>query len=268
MSQNAFKGFLLSPFGIFLVVATIGFALLASSLFALSRQGGHYLDECPTPTGSGSSDTPIDLGSNRARPSLSIPVADNSGAVDDISLSPKKSAPIPGDVRAYLIEYPRQGSGRSLAQILVTATPSAGGTAVQVKACIKRGSLWEAGSYEGTIRVFGGNVRAFDYPLIITERWPWEAAAGLLILSLVAFITVTYVTDSLTFQEGRQHPWLASIFGVVLATLAIAPTFFGTYWNNATWGSNPATQVGGLVAAGFTAATAGLALAHKLIPTK
>jgi hypothetical protein len=52
----------------------------------------------------------------------------------------------------------------------------------------------------------------------------------------------------------------------VLATLAVAPTFFGTYWNNATWGSNPATQVSGLVIAGFTAATAGIALAHKLIP--
>ena len=36
-------------------------------------------------------------------------------------------------------------------------------------------------------------------------------------------------------------------------------------WSNATWGSDPGTQISGLATAGLTAALAGLAAAHKLL---
>ena len=51
----------------------------------------------------------------------------------------------------------------------------------------------------------------------------------------------------------------------MIGFVAMVPTFFGTYWNNATWGSDPGTQISGLATAGLTAAFAGLAAAHKLL---
>jgi len=50
-----------------------------------------------------------------------------------------------------------------------------------------------------------------------------------------------------------------------VAIAAMTPTFWGTYWNNATWGSDPDAHISGIVAAGFTAGLAGLALAKRLL---
>jgi hypothetical protein len=41
--------------------------------------------------------------------------------------------------------------------------------------------------------------------------------------------------------------------------------FWGTYWENATWGDDPQGQLVALFVAGFTAATGGLALIHRQV---
>jgi hypothetical protein len=241
-------------------------ALLALS-YALGRSTGNVLAKCPTlenpPQSSGQA---IQLQSNKARPSLSVSLLDQASAVDDISFSPRETVAIPDKVRAYIISYPRNGDHRSSADIGVLALSAAGATTVQLRVCIKRGDLWEAGTYEGAVRIFGGGVKAFDYPLIISERWPWESAIALLLVALDVFLLITIYSNSLMFgKKGRTAGAFPTVLGILLAAAAITPTFFGSYWNNETWGANPGTQVSGLVVAGFTAAAAGLALAHRLI---
>jgi hypothetical protein len=238
--------------------------------YATSGRSDRTLAECSTPTKNSEAGplTKVQLQANRARPSLTVPLADGGDAFDEISFSPKKPISIPSEIQAYLIEYPRQGDQRSAAKITVAAAPAAGGTVAQLSVCVKRGDDWEAGTFQGTVRIFGGGIVAFDYPLIITERWPWEAAVGLLVLALAAFLLITIQSQSLTFKADQEHSTSASFLGLAIAVAAVTPTFFGTYWNNPTWGSNPGSQLSGLVVAGFTAAVAGLALADRLFAGK
>src|SRR6476646_1594714 len=198
--------------------------------------------------------------------SLSVSLLDQASALDDISFSPRETVAIPDKVRAYIISYPRNGDHRRSADIGVLALSAAGATTVQLRVCIKRGDLWEAGTYEGAVRIFGGGVKAFDYPLIISERWPWESAIALLLVALDVSLLIAIYSNSLMFgKKGRTAGAFPAVLGILVAAAAITPTFFGSYWNNETWGANPGTQVSGLVVAGFTAAAAGLALAHRLI---
>jgi len=233
--------FLKTAAGIVVVVSLVIFLLLGLS-YALGRSAGSVLAQCPAldnpPPSTG---TAIQLQSNKARPSLSVSLLDHASAMDDISFSPRETEAIPDQVRAYVVSYPRSGDTRSSSDIKVIALSAAGATTVQLRVCIKRGDVWEAGTYEGTVRVFGGGVKAFDYPLIISERWPWESAIALLLVALDAFLLIAIYSESLTFGTQHAKRVFPTVLGIVLATVAITPTFFGTYWNNATWGSNPGT---------------------------
>lgn len=212
-----------------------------------------------------SAKNPIELQANRSRPTFTIALADGDRANAAISLVPKNRVRVQRDnVSAQVIEVPRKGSERIHADVTAAAKPGAGGSVVFLRVCVNHAGIFKAGSYEGTVRIYGPRITELDYALVITQKWPWWSAVGLLVLAGAAFFLVTWLTDSFTFGL-KNRKLLAGLAGAAITAAAIVPTFFGTYWNNDTWGADPGSNVTGLVTAGFTAAVGGLALAHRLL---
>ena len=230
----------------------------------------------------------IELQSNRARPTMAIALADKESAVDFITFSTKFSPQgrqtvpdrQPARTSAVLTEFPRQSAVAPFdGQVNTKATTAAGATVVQLKVCVVRGAPLKAGAFQGTARIYGPAVADFDYAVIITQKWPWYIAAAILWYAGLLFLIAAWQTNSLTFNRPYRDPKtpaggsphrgvskvIATVTGTIIGLVAMVPTFFGTYWNNATWGSDPGTQISGLATAGLTAAFAGLAAAHKLL---
>ena len=230
----------------------------------------------------------IELQSNRARPTMAIALADKESAVDSITFStkvlPQGRQTVPDNPRArtsaVLTEFPRQSAVAPFnGQVKTRATTAAGATVVRLRLCVVRGAPLKAGAFQGTARIYGPAVADFDYAVIITQKWPWYIAAAILWYAGLLFLIAAWQTGSLTFSRpdgDRTTPRagspprgvskiIATGTGIVIGFVAMVPTFFGTYWNNATWGSDPGTQISGLATAGLTAAFAGLAAAHKLL---
>jgi hypothetical protein len=108
------------------------------------------------------------------------------------------------------------------------------GDLAEASACISKKGDWEAGTYEGTVQVYGPRFTEFSYPLVVTSKWPvWVPLA---IIVLVVF----------------------------LAVAAGAVTCFAQYDSADTWGDNPETQLAGLAVAVITAAAAGRAASMKV----
>jgi hypothetical protein len=193
--------------------------------------------------------------------------------VDSISFSSKNRAKVPDSrrapVSAIFLETPRRSASEPIdSGVDAKATSVLGQTVVRLTVCVDRGALLKAGAFQGTARIYGPNVSDFDYAVVITQKWPWQFAAATLWYAGLAFVIVAWAGGSLTFRKGRttiQERWVAPLVGVAFGFVAMVPAFFGAYWNNPTWGSDPGTQVFGLATAGFTAALAGLAGAQKFL---
>jgi hypothetical protein len=218
------------------------------------------------------SDENIQLEANRQRPSLTIALADRQTASDAISFNSKGGLRIP-DVQkartsARFLEPLRRSSSEPLdSKVAARAQPLAGGSVMQLSVCVKRGELLKAGSYQGSVRIYGPRVNNFDYAVVVTQKWPWQIAVATLWYAGLAFIVAAWATGSLTFDPSRKgvSKWIVTGAGVLVGLVAMAPAFFGSYWNNPTWGSDPGPHIIGLLTAGLTAALAGLAAAQKFM---
>jgi hypothetical protein len=263
-------------YGLLLVVAVVPAVLVLDALRPGDKQTNAVADDkamCREVKGKQAApnnpENPgIELQSNRARPTLAIALADRQSAVDSISFSTKDRLLVPDTRRertsAVLLETPRRSATEPFdGDVKVKASPLVGGTIVRLTACVDRGSILKAGAFQGTARIYGPKVADFDYAVIVTEKWPWQIAVAILWYAGLAFVIVAWLTGSLAF--GHEKRVIPVAGGIVVGLIAMVPTFFGTYWNNATWGSDPGTHVSGLATAGLTAALAGLAAAHKVL---
>jgi hypothetical protein len=213
----------------------------------------------------------VELQTNRARPTLAIALADRQSATDTIAFSTRDRQVVRDDritrTSAVMLETPRRSAAEPFdGAVDLKADPWVGGTIVRLMVCVDRGGALKAGAFQGTARIYGPKVDDFDYAVIVTEKWPWQIAVAILWYAGLAFVLVAWQTGSLTFRADRQFIPVAA--GIVVGLVAMVPTFFGTYWNNATWGSDPGAHVSGLATAGLTAALAGLAAAHKVLGGK
>jgi hypothetical protein len=217
----------------------------------------------------------VQLQANRARPTMALALADKTSDLDTISFSSKGRQRVPDNPRArtsaFLIETLRKSPASPYeGRVTVKANGAVGTTVVRLTVCVSRGKILSAGAFQGTVRIYGPRVADFDYAVIVTQKWPWYVAASILWYAGLLFVIVAWRTQSLTFNpvtpsKAGVGNYIATVTGIVLGLIAMVPTFFGTYWNNATWGSDPGTQISGLAIAGLTAALAGLAAAHKLL---
>lgn len=147
----------------------------------------------------------IELQPNKARPTFDVGLANKSEGNDSIFFSPKANERITNDsqVAAELLGTPRAGKHPFHAgQIFVAAHPSQSGRSVVVEACFEDVNHWYAGSYEGTIRVYGPKIADFNYALVVTTKWPpWVAL-------LVIFATVVFSVVVLLFLPQVPNPAL------------------------------------------------------------
>jgi hypothetical protein len=212
----------------------------------------------------------VELDVVATRATFDVPLADNRSGEDDIRFPTKagrRLAPGVNTVSAQLPQRPRNSSGALGGTYLVAARPDEAGKGVIVDVCVRDTEMFRAGQFSGTIDVFGPKIADFSYAIVITKKWPWWTAATVLGLAILAFVGGAALTGSLTFNisgsKGRKRA--ATGAGVVVGAALAALVYWGTYWKNPTWGSDPQAEITALFVAGFTAATGGLALVQRLI---
>jgi hypothetical protein len=198
-----------------------------------------------------------ELEANAGRPTFKVPMDSSETASDDISLPVKGGQRIGQTPRAASarVQQPRKNERRLKADVRVSAEPTELGTGVIVYACLSNKRTWEAGTYEGTIDVYGTRFAAFSYPLVVTTKWPAYVPLAIIVVVLLVFL----------FFEVRRKETGAKGTGiyVVIGVVAGAVTYFAQYDTVETWGDSPGTQLAGLAVAVVTAAAAGRAAAEK-----
>lgn len=207
-----------------------------------------------------------EIGPSARRPTFDVALNDDGSLEDEAGLSPRSGTRFkdPGKVSAELIDPPSDGPKGLKGKLAVAANVNPSNTRVRVSACIYDVRGWGAGRYEGNILISGPRFADFTYPVVVTRRWPAWFAGSLLVVAAAAFILFAYLSGSLVFKDDlKGRRWLGSIVFILVALVAIVPVYFSSYENSATWGENPGVEVVALIAAGVTAATAGLAAARK-----
>lgn len=196
-------------------------------------------------------------------------LVDDSARQDQLNLPPKTGTRFtaPLDVSVDLIDAPTsEEAGRLDGTVKLAAAVNASRTRVVTIACVEGVSPWDAGRYEGTILISGPRFADFTYPLAVTARYQWWSAVLILVGAAGVFFAIAFVTNSLIYQNPqRDRQIIGSLIGVGFALVAIAPVYWSSYVENPTWGANIGSEFLALGVAGFTAATAGLAAAHRLL---
>jgi hypothetical protein len=199
---------------------------------------------------------------------LQVALADRSSATAEISFLPEGGRRLgQGAEIAAEAEPPLSGSVALGGDLSVAAHGTASGRSAVVDICLEHVPRFAAGRYQGTIAVYGPKIADFSYALVVTAKWPWWSAVGLIALVIVVSLAVAVVTNFL----GLPTDWRAAVGSVIAGGLAIGLgllTYWTIYAKSDTWGSDPGTELSALAIASFTAATSGLVTARKLIPPK
>jgi hypothetical protein len=239
-------------------------------------------NEKETQPASSATTNPIELQANKARPTFDVGLADKSEGDDNIFFSPKAGERIDSQVAAEMLGSPRAGRHRFHGMISVAAHPSQSGRSAVVEACFENVNHWSAGSYEGTIRVYGPQIADFNYALVVTTKWPFWVAlvviGATVIFSILVFLFLPQIPNpalnpQVPSVEGRWwkrllkkswaklkagwRPWLGLLLGIVVGGVLAGLTYWTQYEANDTWGSDPQAQILALALAAFGATVIG-----------
>lgn len=209
----------------------------------------------------------IELQPNAARPTFDVGLGDKSSSDDKISFTPKGGMRVGRkvDLAADMTDPPRSGTQPFRGNVFVAAHGTSSGRTAVLDVCIEDHSHWKAGRYQGTIVLYGPKFVDFSYALVVTSKWPWWTAAGIIGLVLLAFLVVTIVTDVFSTKDLKTVGyWFGVAAGLIVGIVLGALTYFTIYNGNDTWGDDPGTQITALAIASFTAATGGLLAGRKL----
>ena len=250
-----------------LAAAAVSVLLLACAAPAFADA---TCNEVPGGLPAGTAASRAQLQANPDRPTFDVGLGRDSSTNDDITLPPRRARQLglsDRDVTAVLTGFPRKGSERFGGTVRVGAAPGATGRTVSIAACVKRTKTLGAGAYRGVVTVYGPRLEGFDYPIVVTEKWPAWIPIVILAGSILVFLVAAAVSGSLTFGlERRQR--IATALGVLLAVAAAALTYWNVYAKNDTWGDDPGAQMLALAVAAFTAAVGGLAAAERMLRPK
>lgn len=247
------------------IAAALGAACVLSTPAAAAESATCFQTEHP-PSREGAGDL-VELQPNSARPSLDLTVDRRGMATEEIRFSPEERRRLGKNfkVTADLIEFPRRERGRFSGTVDVGARPDRAGRTVILTTCVNNAGAFEAGRFEGSVSLYGPRLTDFNYAVTVTDKWPAWPALLLLAVAIGVFLVIAWVTGSLTFRKGNVRRTVEALLGFGFAIAAVVPTYFGTYVSNPAWGADPGAEIPALVAAGFTAAGGGLALAHRLL---
>jgi hypothetical protein len=228
--------------------------------------------ETAGPTPHGAAKRLRSLDPNSKHPNLMVKTDADSRAASSVVLPVKGSAHIDTSfqaVTANVLDVPSFKDREFGSRIALTAKPTATGRAAVVRACITKPgfgwsglwkrSFWDAGTYEGTVQVYGPRLAEFQYGLVITTKWHWIVPVTILFLVVVVFLAAELMRPE-TALAGATIYLAVAIGGALL-------TYFTQYGSVDTWGDNPGVQIPGLAVAAITAAATGRAAAVKFFST-
>jgi hypothetical protein len=259
------------------VVVTAGLALAGQAGAQGVEKSVPLCKENEKQTQPASTTNPIELQANKARPTFDVGLADKSEGDDNIFFSPREGERIKNPVAAELLGSPRAGTHRFHGQVFVAAHSSQSGRSVVVEACFQDVNPWNAGSYEGTVRVYGPQIADFNYALVVTTKWPWWMAAivigATVLFSILIFLFLPQVPNPALNPKVPSElkgwekfkaklkmawrPWLGSLLGIVVGVVLAVLTYWTQYQTNDTWGSDPQAQILALALAAFGATVLG-----------
>jgi hypothetical protein len=244
---------------------------------AASARGQGAQDQCTeTEPSAPGTENPNEIAPSARRPTLDVALADDSARQDQLNLPAKTGTRFtaPLDVSIDLIDAPTsEEAGRLDGTVKLAAAVNASRTRVVTIACVDGVSPWDAGRYEGTILISGPRFADFLRTRLSSRlgtrgglRCSWWSAVLILVGAAGVFFAIAFVTNSLIYQNPqRDRQIIGSVIGVGFALVAIASVYWSSYVENPTWGANIGSEFLALGVAGFTAATAGLAAAHRLL---
>jgi hypothetical protein len=210
-------------------------------------------------------DAPIELTVNQKRPEVLIALDDRSQDEADVTLTSKPDLGENTNVAAELNDTPARGA-RELSDVKLGAAPNNSGTGVVVRVCIGRQGNLSPGRYEGSLRIYGPTIKAFDYPLAVTVK-AWKLWPLLLLLGGVGFaIVVAWWTGALRFSgQNKGRSILGYLLALVFMVIAGGAAYYSAYENNPIWGDDPGRDYVAIAIAGFSAASAALIALHRLL---
>lgn len=237
-----------------LMIAPVGL-LLGPTAFASAAE--NCADGAGRPPPANVTDLP-ELGPSLKHPTLTVPSGDSgtaSGGVTLLVRGEERIGQAKGEATAALIDKPSLKGRELAADLSLAATPIPTGSGVSVRACVSRKNRWEAGTYEGTLHVYGPALQEFSYALVVLSKWPAEVPLAILAAVVIGFL-IAEVRRTETGKHGDALYFAVAAGGALL-------TYFSQYWTSPTWGDDPYIQVSGLVSAAVAAAAAGRAGAKK-----
>ena len=202
---------------------------------------------------------PRELQANAKRANLSVALDGFESADGTVTLPVKdgrKVAKGPRDeaATAEIVDVPQRNQRDLDAEIDVSAVPGGGGTNVVVSACVTNSDAWQAGKFDGTIRVYGPRFTEFSYAMTVTQRWPYWLPLLILFMVLAAF----GVFEARRAETGKRGTLLFLVIGIIGGGAA-----FLQYLSSDTWGDDWTKQIPALAGAAILAAAAARAAAKK-----
>jgi hypothetical protein len=234
-----------------------GIALPLALLLTPQAQAQENCMEVPGPGPPANVNRLAELQANAARATFTVPLDSSRAAQDDITLPVKGNENVGTSERdaTARLEPPRRNNRRLRADVRVAATPTELGTGIVVCASISNKGRWEAGTYAGTVQIYGPRFSEFSYPLVVTTKWPVFIPVGIILVVLLFFAVLEII---------RQETGTAgNVIYLIIALGAGALTYFGQYNAVDTWGDKPEIQLAGLAVAVVTAGATGRAAAKK-----
>jgi hypothetical protein len=201
------------------------------------------------------------------RAALALRLGDKVMGQDEIGFPVKGGTNLGHSVTgasAQVTNWPRKNGERLNARIHVSAQPFGTGNRVRLVACVDSKGTFTAGTYTGTVTVWGPQLREFSYPISVTEKWPWWVPA-LLIAAVAAVFVVLLWTQPVA--PGPHVPLVENVICAAVAIGAAALTYWTVYESNDTWGENPGSDITALVAGAAASAVAGTAVARQRLDT-
>jgi hypothetical protein len=240
------------------VLATLGAAVgVTAALRTVDERRCADVPGAPTPANTAGL---AKIQPNPDRPAVALPVDDHTAGRDDIVFETNPREPVGArrDVTAVVLAFPRSEARRLDAQVTARAGPGPTADRVTLEVCVGRKGHFTAGTYEGTVLLYGPRVNEFAYPFAITSKWPWWVAAGLLLLVIVTYVGMSWRSDSPPgpTRAGGRTDAVGNVIYAVVALFAAGLTYWSVYVKNATWGEDPAVQIPALVVGALTSVVA------------
>src|SRR4051812_21626887 len=149
----------------------------AAALFSVAASAAEARcnDDVRGPTAKANATKLAELQANSGNASFILPVGDARAGSDDVTFDTKPRTTIGGAdtaATAAILNFPRSGGERFPAAVRVRAKPGPTDHRITLAVCVTGKHRFTAGTYQGSILIYGPRLNETTYPVAITSKWP------------------------------------------------------------------------------------------------